>query len=131
MNATQFCKLVEQRLGWEVSAGPDWKKYMTEASKVERKRATNPSLYTWENLRLAVELLAREKTSRSPVGVLSHVDRALDLALDTEHDVETEIRKVIAYEVGRGDPNGWEQRFARTDGPYRQEALNEWKWGVK
>lgn len=133
MNATEFCELVEMRLGWEIphrANRPRWKQVVTEAAKVNRKQAENPSLYTWTNLQLAVELLRREKKSRSPVGVFAHVQRALDLALDDESDLEYEIRKVVTYEEQRGDPDGWAVRFARATGPYRRRLLDEWRESV-
>lgn len=131
MNATEYCKLVENRLGWVPPTGAPFRQYRAEAAKVKRKIATNPDLYTWENLRLAVELLAREKQSRTPLGVMAHVDRALDLALDREHDVEQLIREAISYESHRGDPAGWITRFARATGAYRAQALAEWQESVK
>lgn len=128
MKAIEFCELVEGRLGWEVPTRlPRWRAMTTEAGKVNKKIATNPTLYTWDNLCLAVELLAREKLSRSPVGVFSHVDRALDLALDSEHDVEDQIREAVTYETRRGDPHGWGTRFARASGHYRRLILAEWR----
>lgn len=126
MNATQFCELVENRLGWQVK-GERWRGLMAEAGKVKRKIASNPSLYTWENLRLTVELLAKEKKPRTPVGVFAHVERALDLALDQEDDTETQIREVMKFETMRGDPQGWAVRFARADGPFREILLGEWR----
>lgn len=133
MNATEFCKLVENQLGWEPPQGVrGWELYRAEAAKVNRKIGTNPTLYTWENLRLAVALLRRERQSRTPIGVFAHVDRALDLALDhSEADIEEEIRKVIAYEADRGDPNGWVGRLTRATGKYRRVALEDWKHSVQ
>jgi hypothetical protein len=131
VNATEFCKLVENRLGWAPPAGAPYRQYRVEAAKVKRKIATDPDLYTWDNLKLAVALLAREKQPRTPMGVFAHVDRALDLALDKDHDVEHEIRQVVAYESALGDPAGWVTRFARATGQYREMALNEWKESVR
>lgn len=131
MNAVDFCQLVESSLGWEAPNLPAWHRYRVEAAKVNKKIATNPALYTWDNLVLAVELLRRERKSRSPLGVFSHVQRALDLALDEEHDVEEEIRRVVALEVSLGDPSGWAGRFSRTTGHYRRLALDEWRSSVR
>lgn len=128
MTPIRFCELVEARLGWEVpSRRVRWRVLMSEGNKVAKKVATNPDLYTWDNLILAVELCARERKSRTPLGVFAHVERALDLALDDEIDVEQEIREVVAYETSRGDPGGWVVRFARATGHYRRLALDEWK----
>lgn len=131
MTPTDFCRIVEARLGWEAPRGPEFRRYNVEAAKVARKISTNPSLYTWDNLLAAVALLARERQSRTPVGVFAHVDRALDLALDPEHDVEEEIRQVIAYETSLGDPEGWVVRLSRATGQYRRMALDEWKQAVR
>jgi len=133
MNATEFCELVERRLGWEVPVrnGARWKGLVVEAHKVNQRRYMDIDLYTWENLQLAVELLAREKKSRSPMGVFSHVQRALDLALDVEPDIEEEIRVVMRYETQRGDPEGWVTRFARADGHHRKVLLDAWREAVR
>lgn len=127
MNATQYCKLVEVRLGWEAPAGGERRRYIAEAGKVARAIAKNPALYTWDNLALTVELLHREKKARSPLGVFAHVERALDLSLDNDGDIEVEIRAATWIENEAGDPNGWAVRFARTEGAYRRIALDEWK----
>lgn len=127
MTPTEFCKIVEARLGWSPPAGPPFKRYQAEARKVTNKIATNPVLYTYENLLLAVELLVREKQPRTPIGVFGHVDRALDLALDKEVPVEEQIREATAIEARRGDPDGWVERFARAVGIYRPQTLQEWR----
>lgn len=132
MNAVEFCAMVEGRLGWEMPQDrPRWLVLRQEAGKVLKRQAEDPTRYTWDNLVLAVNLLAREKKSRTPTGVFAHVDRALDLALDTETDVEAEIRQVVAYETKMGDPLGWAVRFARADGYYRRLLLIEWREGVR
>jgi hypothetical protein len=131
MTPTAFCQLVENKLGWQPPAGAPWQQYIAEAGKVRRKVAEDPTRYTWDNLKLAVELLARERQPRTPIGVFAHVDRALDLALDKDHDIEQEIREVVAYETKLGDPAGWGIRFARAQGRYREEALEEWKRAVR
>lgn len=130
MNAVKFVQLVEGRLGWlPPTQGP--RRYVTEAAKVKRKIATNVDLFTWYNLELAVELLVREKQSRSPIGVFAHVERAVYEGVESETDVELEIRKATAYEQERGDPAGWSTRFARAVGAYRAEALREWRESVR
>lgn len=130
MNAntpTAFVKHVEASLGWEPPTGPEWKRYQGEARKVATKRATNPGLYSFENLRLAVQLLRRERKERTPVGVFSHVERALDLRLDVETDIEQDIRSAIRLEARRGNPDGWCERLTRAQGYYRKAALEEWQ----
>lgn len=126
MKATEFCQVVESRLGWEAPAGPPYRRYMVEAAKVDAKIATNPALYTEPNMMLAVELLARERLSRSPRAVLDHVNRALDLSLDVDDAIEEAIREAVRIETERGDPEGWGERFARTVGQFRRRALDEW-----
>lgn len=127
MTPTEFCVLVENRLGWRPPQGPQWRRYQAQARQVASLIALNPELYTERNLRLAVELLAREKKQRSPVWVLSHVERALDLALDPEHEVEHEIFKAVSHEVMAGDPDGWVVRFSRASGGFRKQLLDEWR----
>lgn len=132
-SATRFCKLVEAKLGWVPPNphAPAWLAYKQEASKVTNKIATDPELYTWRNLELAVELLRREKKPRSPIGVFAHVARAVEMANEVEPDLDTQIREATAYEVRRGDPAGWVTRFARAQGAYRAQALAEWRESVK
>lgn len=126
-NPTEFCRLVEHRLGWVPPAGPEWQRYRTMASRVAKKMDHDPELYTLRNLELAVELLVREKLPRSPLGVFAHVPRAVEQAVEPEGDVEAAIRAACAVEQGRGDPDGWVTRFARAVGPYRKRALVEWR----
>lgn len=128
MTPTQFCQHVENTLGWMPPANvAPYRKYIAEARKVQRAIDTNPTLHTWRNLLLAVELLRREGKSRTPVGVFAHVQRALDLAREELPDVEREIHEAVAYELSREDPQGWAERFARASGIYRRELLEEWK----
>lgn len=132
MNAVDFCRLVEARLGWEAPTGKrSYQAYTAEAGKVKRRIATQPSLYTWENLLLAVELCARKKMPRTPIGVFAHVEQALELARESDSDIEQQIREAIAYEVKRGDPAGWATRFSRTANHYRKLALIEWRESVR
>lgn len=130
MRPAEFCELVERRLGWEAKP-PRWRSIVTEASKVSRRIEENPSLYTWENLRLTVELLAREKLSRSPLGVFAHVERAVELIVEPEDDTEEQIREVMRYESMVGDPHGWTVRFARADGHFRKVLLDQWRESTK
>ncbi len=125
--ATQYIELVENRLGWESPEGPQFLRYQPEARKVTLKMTTDPELYTFRNLELAVELLAREKVTRSPVGVFAHVERALEAAREIEPDMELRIREVCDIEVKRGDPDGWVTRFARASGKYRGQALDDYE----
>lgn len=131
-SATQFVYLVENRLGWSPTVGGSrWRAVSIEAGRVNAKVKTDPTLYTWANLALAVELLVKEKKPRSPLGVFAHVQRALDMAMDHEDDIEEEIREVMKFEVMRGDPQGWAVRFARADGGYRRMLLREWQESVR
>lgn len=131
MKPTDFCKHVENHLGWAPPAGPAWRQYQAEAHKVSARQASNPELFTWDNLQLAVNLLRKEKKSATPLGVFYHVDRALDLAMDKQHDTEVELQEIIRHEAERGDPDGWVGRLSRARGIYRQEALAEWKLNDK
>jgi hypothetical protein len=133
-NATEFCQLVENRLGWvpaDNTVVSHRRRYMREAGKVNRRIKTDPDLFTWDNLELAVELLFRERLARSPLGVMAHVPRAVAMRRETEGDLEQNIRDAVAYEVGRGDPQGWETRFARATGIFRAQALAEWKASIR
>lgn len=131
MNAVEFCQLVESRLGWIPAGGATndkpWIRYRADASKVVRKQQEDPELYTWENLRAAVALLAHEKKTRTPVGVFAWVPRALELKAEPESVVETQIREAIAIEAAKGDPDLWAVSLNRAVGPYRRQLLHEWK----
>lgn len=123
----QFIDAVENTLGWSSALrGPRWKVRKIEAGKVDKKRATNPALYTWPNLMLALELCRRERLPRTPTGVFAHVERALELRRAPEVDLEEAIREATAREVAAGDPDQWVTRFARSAGHYRKEAYEQW-----
>lgn len=130
-NATEFCHLVSNRLGWLPPGKKEgWREIVIEASKVKRKIATNPRLYTWENLEKAVELLHRERiTPASPAAVCWSVERALKLsAVDTSRQqVDADTEQAIEAEVAAGDPAGWAVRLARSFGQGRVEVLTQWK----
>lgn len=129
-NATQFCELVEQELGWEnpnALAVQSWKVYGAEAAKVKREIAKNADLFTWRNLMLAVELLKNERECRTPVGVFSHVERAVEMATAPVTDLESDVQNAIAFERHRGDPDGWVGRFVRSAIGYQPQLLREWR----
>lgn len=123
-NARSYIRLVENRLGWA-----PFNRFSPRSVVISvlKKQDTNPELYTWDNLRVAVELLAREHESRSPLGVFHHVERALKLAREDDSDLEKNIQRALQTERHRGDPDGWVVRFARTTGWYRTEAYKEWQ----
>lgn len=133
MTPTDFVRACEQRLGWENPTDhlPSWKRYQSTVKRVRARMAEDPSLYTVHNLMLAVALLEKEKKPRTPLGVFAHVQRALDLALDHEPDVEAQIREAIAYETRLGDPSGWVGRLVRAQGAYRAEVLQDWREAVR
>lgn len=123
----QFIDAVENTLGWSSTlAGPRWKVRKIEAGRVAKRVATNPALYTWPNLMLALELCRRERLPRAPLGVFAHVERALEMRRVPEHDLEERIRAAISAERANGDPDGWTTRFARAAGYYREEAYQQW-----
>lgn len=132
MTALQFCHLVENRLGWSPhpKAAP-LKVFRSTALVVTEKIETNPTLYTWHNLLLAVELLASERETRSPMGVFAHVERALLLSRVDGTDTDAKIQHAIKVERHRGDPDGWIVRFARASGRWRTEAYEEWAYQEK
>lgn len=118
-----FMRDVENRLGWVPQ-----NKHARRATerKVQDKIQTNPELYTARNLNLALELLVREKTQRSPLGVIAHVERAVAMARDTTSDLEAKIAQAVRYETGWGDKDGWATRFARSSGVWREATYREW-----
>lgn len=128
--ATEFVTAVENTLGWEPpESQPRWKAVQVEAAKVNRKIATNPALFTWANLQLALELLRRErKEVKSPAAVLWHVERALAQAAVEEQtdDLDEQVQKAVteAMEAGAYE---WVERLVRSRGDGRSEALRAWR----
>lgn len=129
VNAVEYCKLVEARLGWQPPEGPEWSRYNAMAGRVKRRMAQTGD--TFEDLALAVELCVQEKRPRHPMGVFFSIPIAKAQAKEPETFLDTEIRAVIAYETERGDPAGWVDRMHRAQGIHRQRALNEWKDSVR
>jgi hypothetical protein len=128
-NAVEFVQAVENMLGW-VPKEPRWKTYVTEAGKVKKKIATDPDLYTFENLGLALALLQHERKSvDSPAGVLFHVERASkmgEVAAPTD-DVDDDIDVLIERLSVEGDPDGWVQRLVRASGAGRELVMDEYR----
>ena len=127
-NATEFVELVGNRLGWTApGVKPYWKERAIEAGKLNRKIATNPRLFTWENLEATVDVLARERREvKSPAAVCWHVERALQRARQ-EPLVDAEIEGAIGREISVGDPEGWAVRLSRSFGSGRAEVLKQWR----
>lgn len=127
--ATEYCQLVEARLGWLPPEGPAWSRYNVMAGRVKRRMADFD--VTFADLALAVELCVKEKRPRHPLGVFHAVPIARAKANQPEPDLEFNIRAAIAYETERGDPAGWVDRLHRAQGPGRQQALEDWKESVR
>ena len=120
-----FCIRVENTLGWSHDRSmPRWKALSIEAAKLRRKMSTDPALYTWPNLELAVELLRREQREvDSPAAVCWHVERALALAAvpepvldDIDADIDELVNEIAQRELAAGDPEGWAMRLLRAWG---------------
>jgi hypothetical protein len=127
MTPTAFCQMVENRLGWSPPDGVPWRRYQAEAAKVKRKINTNPDLFTWRNLTLAVEFCAREHLERTPVGVFSYVQPALEAAVEETTDLEDQIMQAVRVELAKGDPDSWVGVLTRAQGRFRVEMLQEWQ----
>lgn len=130
-NATEFVTAVENTLGWcpPEDDRPRWKVIAIEAGKVNRKIKTNPALYTWDNLQLALELLRRERREvKSPAAVLWHVERALKQAAVVEvvEDIDVAISDAVDEAMDAGEYE-WADRLVRARGTGRQRVLDEWK----
>lgn len=134
--ATGFAEYVEGRLGWPVPSATSLqrrKALMAEAAKIKRKIATDPDLFTWDNLRLAVEYVhSQHLYGRSPVAVFSFVHIAVaedrkrrepaptEIALAVQSAIDTEMGEQLA---------GWEEwvrRLARASGTGRETVHSEW-----
>jgi hypothetical protein len=127
---SEFILYVENTLGWAPPENQErWVSYGIEARKLKRKMATNPDLYTLDNLVLAVALLRHErKPVRSPVAVCSHVERAIKLAAapETTSDLAGKIHQAIIEAFTAGDTT-WVERLAAAHGTARRETLNAWR----
>lgn len=132
-----YVEYVENTLGWapDTSKVERWKAILIEASKVKRKIATDPSLYTWENLALTVEWLRqRHEEVRTPTSVLWRVEAALKDTATAKvpvvaADVAEQIREAVIWEQTTAAPGfqGWVSRLTRAAGTGREGVLAEWR----
>lgn len=138
MTNVQLVELTENTLGWALEPPkhranvPLYRLRIVEASKLKRKRATKPYLYTEQNFLLALEYCRREHISVGPLGVLSYIERALEEANKPETfiDVEDAISQALMYEKEQKLPghSQWIVRLTRASGPdARQAVYQEWK----
>lgn len=127
-NVTEYCKVVESTLGWVPPPGAAFRRYQAMASRVNKRlRDLDPNLYTWHNLELAVELCRREHLPRNPLGVLKHVERAVEMSVVPAPDLWQRVVGAIHDERAIGDPDGWADRLARAQGEFQREVLEEWR----
>ena len=131
-NATEFVLLVENTLGWVPDESLElWKARAIMAGRLKKAMAKKPSLYTWENLELAVELLRRQRQPvKSPIFVLYKVEEALKAAVvEQQRPLGDLIDEAIATE--RSQPSltsqDWIDQLTRAVGKYRQDAYDEWR----
>lgn len=131
-----FCEFVEGQLGWEPDPTKErWKALMTEAGKLKRKRATNPELYSWENLALTVEWLRRRHhVVSTPTSVCWKVEAALKASATPVTpvvvvDVAKEIVAAIEWEQtqDRMGKAHWIHALTRAAGSGRADVLAEWR----
>lgn len=136
--AKAFVEYVENMLGWAPPVTvktPRWKAIAVEAGKVNKKIATNPTLYTWENLALTVEWLRqRREQIKTPTSILWRVEDALrdsatPVTPKVRVDIAVAIEQAIATEQERRAPGwqGWVSRLTRAQGAGRQDTYDEWK----
>lgn len=133
--ATAFIIFVENTLGWippVTEKTPLWKARAVEAGKLNKKIKTNPRLYTWENLALAVEYCRRKKQEvRSPTALCWTVERALREAYQPADStpVQAQVDAAIAWEQTNqlDDADTWIGRLTRAGGDGRKDVLNEWR----
>lgn len=131
-----FVIYVENTLGWDAVLSqkvPLFKARNVEAGILTKKMATNPRLYTWDNLALAVEYLRRQrKPVKSPTAVLWHVETAIKAANQPAKvtTVQAEIDEALAWEYNHALPDHveWIGRLVRAGfGPGQRDVLVEWK----
>ena len=136
--AKTFVEYVEGALGWAppvTDKTPRWKAIAVEAGKVNKKVATNPALFTWENLALTVEWLRRRKeVIKTPTAIFWRVEDALrDSATpvrpERPADIATAVQQAVDTEQAKRAPGwqGWVSRLTRAQGAGRQDTYNEWR----
>lgn len=132
MTYVDFVERVENMLGWVPKGkGTAYKLRSIEASRLKRKMDTNPALYTWENMLLALDWCRRNKYATTPTGVCWKVEQAVKQAADEKPLTETGagIQAAISVEQGRRDSLSeyWITRLSRSSGQARDDVLLEWR----
>lgn len=133
--ALAFVELVENALGWYVDPKGDTPLYIaraTQASIVKKAIAKRPDLYTWHNLRLAIEYCRLKKIEvESPLDVFKYVSTAVKLGASEMPQVdlmEPEIEEIIRKELSQSSSSKWAKRFYRAPtAAARREVLAEYK----
>lgn len=130
MNATEFCRHVENTLGWVPRpVEPEWRTYVPEAGRVNRMIKTNPALYSWDNLVLTVAYLKARRRTVRPSWVGRYVEEALARAGDRElvtSDLTGRVHLAIMQAMVAGEPD-WVERLARATGAARLDVLAGWE----
>lgn len=132
-NATEFVILCENTLGYNPDETKDlWKARAIMAGRLKRAIAQKPTLYTWANLELAVEMLRRQRQPiQSPLFVLYKVEEALKAAPEATppKPLAELVEQAVAAE--RSQPAltsaSWVSQLTRAVGKYRQETYDEWR----
>lgn len=130
--ALAFLQVVENTLGWDPGKrGSRRRGQELYVGKVLDKIATNPQLYTWDNLGLAVELVRRKRhVIQSPLNVFSFVEEAVELAyVPIERPLDEEMAEATRLEYSRTDPDAelWLMRLARAADHARADVLQMWR----
>ena len=133
-NATELLQLIENTLGWTpnvTETTPRWRAVANMAGRINKKVKTNPQLYTWENLELAVNFLWKARQAvYSPMLVFSVVEQAV---AEKHHEpprplgVQVEDALRLEYEIDDAQSHLWISRLSRAFGTYRADVLAEWR----
>ena len=131
-HATDFIIHCENTLGWVPDETKElWKARSIQAGRLNKAIAKKPSLYTWENLELAVEFLRRKRQPiKSPMFVLYVVEDALRAAQEAQvRPLGEQIDEAIAAEYSQPELTSmtWVDQLSRSVGQYRQDTLTEWR----
>lgn len=129
--ATEFVEMCENVLGWTPdSSKPLWKARQIMAGRVNKTRASNPTLYSWLNLELTVEWLRRKRQMiQSPLFVFYKVEEAVREANRPEppRPLTDLIAAALADEMMNPTPSDfWVGRLTRSAGLARQDVYDEW-----
>jgi hypothetical protein len=128
--ATRFAEHVENTLGWaptDTEVQPRWKSLMLVAGRINKRIASNPTLYTWDNLLVTVLWLKRLGKEVSPLGVFWYVEEAVKKrpVIEATDDLAGKVFTALTEAMVAGEQD-WVDQLARARGEARHDVLAGW-----